>query len=115
MIPQDESEARAAFEAMLVQRKFGDGKVIVEEFLDGEELSLFALCDGVRAIPMTPAQDYKRIFDGDQGPNTGGMGAYSPVPGSARSAMSCARSCTSRSSTRWRAAGRRSAACSTRV
>jgi len=81
VIPKDESEARTALETMLVQRKFGDGKVIVEEFLDGEELSLFALCDGVRAIPMTPAQDYKRIFDGDQGPNTGGMGAYSPVPG----------------------------------
>jgi len=54
---------------------------VLEEFLAGEELSLLALCDGERAVPLAPAQDYKRIFDGDRGPNTGGMGSYSPVPG----------------------------------
>jgi len=60
------------------------GEVVVEELLVGSELSLFALCDGTRAIPLTPAQDFKRAFDGDCGPNTGGMGAYSPVPGIGR-------------------------------
>jgi phosphoribosylamine--glycine ligase len=54
---------------------------VVEEALEGEELSLMALCDGETAVPLAAAQDYKRIFDGDRGPNTGGMGSYSPVPG----------------------------------
>jgi phosphoribosylamine---glycine ligase len=81
VIAESRGEARAALEAMLVERRFGDAPVVVEEFLDGEELSLLALCDGERAVPMAPAQDYKRIGDGDRGPNTGGMGSYSPVPG----------------------------------
>ena len=55
--------------------------MVLEEFLEGDELSLLAVCDGERAVPMAPAQDYKRIGDGDEGPNTGGMGSYSPVPG----------------------------------
>ena len=55
-------------------------QVVVEEHLEGEELSLLALCDAQTAVPLASAQDYKRIFDGDQGPNTGGMGSYSPVP-----------------------------------
>jgi phosphoribosylamine--glycine ligase len=80
-ICEDEDEARAAVEEMFTQRRFGKTDVVMEEFLAGEELSLLALCDGERAIPMAPAQDYKRIHDGDEGPNTGGMGSYSPVPG----------------------------------
>jgi phosphoribosylamine--glycine ligase len=81
VICQDEQEARAAVEEMFTQQRFGKTDVVMEEFLEGEELSLLALCDGERAIPMAPAQDYKRIYDGDEGPNTGGMGSYSPVPG----------------------------------
>ncbi|KAA9395324.1 phosphoribosylamine--glycine ligase [Kocuria coralli] len=63
--------ARACFAA--------DGHVVVEEFLDGPEVSLFVLCDGRDVVPLAPAQDFKRIGDGDQGPNTGGMGAYTPL------------------------------------
>ncbi|WP_354700007.1 Phosphoribosylamine--glycine ligase [Paraconexibacter sp. AEG42_29] len=81
VIAEDEATARATLEDFLVGQKFGTARVVIEEFLDGEELSLLALCDGVRAIPLAPAQDYKRIFDGDAGPNTGGMGSYSPVVG----------------------------------
>ena len=81
IIAQTEAEAREAVELFFGERRFGDTRVVLEEFLDGEELSLLALCDGERAVPLAPAQDYKRIFDGDEGPNTGGMGSYSPVPG----------------------------------
>jgi len=56
------------------------GGVLVEEFLDGQEVSLFFLCDGKSVLPLEPAQDYKRVFDNDEGPNTGGMGSYSPLP-----------------------------------
>jgi phosphoribosylamine--glycine ligase len=81
VIAADESEARAALVALLEQRRFGTQRVVVEEHLEGEELSLLAVCDGETALPLASAQDYKRIFDGDRGPNTGGMGSYSPVPG----------------------------------
>ena len=81
IICPDEASAREAVEAYFTERRFGETEVVLEEYLEGEELSLLALCDGERAIPMAPAQDYKRIFDGDEGPNTGGMGSYSPVPG----------------------------------
>ena len=76
-----EREADDAIDAMLVRRAFGaaGSEVLVEEFMEGEELSLFALTDGERAVPMVPAQDHKRLLDGDSGPNTGGMGAYAPV------------------------------------
>jgi phosphoribosylamine---glycine ligase len=81
IIAADEREARAALDVFFAERRFGDTEVVLEQFLEGEELSLLALCDGERAVPLAPAQDYKRIFDGDEGPNTGGMGSYSPVPG----------------------------------
>jgi phosphoribosylamine--glycine ligase len=80
VIAAEEEEARSALVAFLEERRFGEGQVVVEEHLVGEELSLLALCDGERAVPLASAQDYKRIFDGDEGPNTGGMGSYSPVP-----------------------------------
>jgi phosphoribosylamine--glycine ligase len=80
LICEDETAARDAIEVFFTEQRFGATEVVLEEFLEGEELSLLAICDGVRAVPLTPAQDYKRIGDGDTGPNTGGMGSYSPVP-----------------------------------
>ncbi len=79
-IAEDEAAAREALTALLVEHRFGTRRVVVEEHLVGEELSLLALCDGRTALPLASAQDYKRIYDGDRGPNTGGMGSYSPVP-----------------------------------
>jgi phosphoribosylamine--glycine ligase len=81
IICETEADAREAVETFFVERRFGDTEVVLEEYLEGEELSLLALCDGVNVVPLAPAQDYKRIFDGDRGPNTGGMGSYSPVAG----------------------------------
>ena len=81
IVAQSETEAEAAVD-MMFGGSLGEagGEVVVEEFLDGEEASFFALCDGETAIPLATAQDHKRAFDGDKGPNTGGMGAYSPAP-----------------------------------
>ena len=75
-------EARDALNALMEEKKFGEAgrQVIIEEFLEGEEISILAFCDGKTVIPMVSSQDHKKIFDNDQGPNTGGMGAYSPVP-----------------------------------
>jgi phosphoribosylamine--glycine ligase len=80
VIATDEAQARAAFEDLFVNRVFGATDAVVEEHLVGPELSVLALCDGERAIPLAPARDFKRIYEDDEGPNTGGMGAYSPVP-----------------------------------
>ena len=75
-------EALAAADDAMVKKIFGDAgaSVVIEEFLEGEEVSFFALCDGETALPFTAAQDHKTAYDGDKGPNTGGMGAYSPAP-----------------------------------
>jgi phosphoribosylamine--glycine ligase len=75
------AQAQDALSEIFIEGRFGDGEVsaVVEERLTGEELSLLALCDGERAVALAPARDFKRIGEGDQGPNTGGMGSYSPV------------------------------------
>jgi len=92
MICADHAEARAAVESCFVKRSFGAAGdvVVIEEFLTGSEVSLLVLCDGHNAVPLAPAQDYKRIFAGDQGPNTGGMGSYCPVPGFEQKAIDAA-------------------------
>jgi phosphoribosylamine---glycine ligase len=78
----DTATALEAITDAMERRRFGaaGSRVIVEEFLTGEEISFFALCDGENAIPLGTFQDHKQVFDGDRGPNTGGIGAYSPVP-----------------------------------
>jgi phosphoribosylamine--glycine ligase len=81
IIAQTTEEADAAIDMMFAGGLGAAGaEVVIEEFLQGEEASFFALCDGTTAVPLASAQDHKRVFDGDQGPNTGGMGAYSPAP-----------------------------------
>ena len=82
IIAQSHDEAKTAIGEMLSGKSFGDAgkKVIVEEFLDGYELSMFAVCDGDDYILLPAAQDHKRLLDNDEGPNTGGMGAYAPTP-----------------------------------
>lgn len=81
IVAHDLEEARIAARAIMGDGIFGaaGSTVLVEEFMNGEELSLFVITDGRRAIPLVPAQDHKRLLDGDKGPNTGGMGAYAPV------------------------------------
>ncbi|MEC7300421.1 MAG: phosphoribosylamine--glycine ligase [Pseudomonadota bacterium] len=81
IVAMDEETALAAIDDMF-GGEFGSAgaEVVIEEFMEGEEASFFVLCDGVNALPVGTAQDHKRAFDGDEGPNTGGMGAYSPAP-----------------------------------
>lgn len=82
VVAQDAAQADAAIAAAMDERQFGaaGSRLVIEECLVGPEVSFFALCDGTRAIPIASAQDHKRIFDNDEGPNTGGMGAFSPSP-----------------------------------
>jgi phosphoribosylamine--glycine ligase len=82
LVTEDRAEAEADIRAKLAGDTFGDAgrTVVIEEGLTGPELSILAVCDGRRAVPLSPAQDFKRAGDADTGPNTGGMGAYSPVP-----------------------------------
>jgi phosphoribosylamine--glycine ligase len=82
IVASSEEEAHLAVEDMMVRKVFGRAgeRIIVEECLEGEEVSIMAITDGDSTVPLPPSQDDKRAFDGDEGPNTGGMGAYSPVP-----------------------------------
>ena len=80
IIAENLAQAEEALKDMLLDDKFGKGRVVVEEFLTGPEFSFMCFVDGEKVWPMTVSQDHKRAFEGDKGPNTGGMGAYSPVP-----------------------------------
>jgi hypothetical protein len=82
VVAMDSAEAHAAIDMMLTDNRMGDAgaRVVIEEFLEGEEASFIVMCDGTHALPLATSQDHKRLKDGDEGPNTGGMGAYSPAP-----------------------------------
>ncbi|CAM9607186.1 unnamed protein product [Ectocarpus fasciculatus] len=98
LMPETKEEAVAALEVVMVKKEFGESgaEVVVEEFLEGEEVSILAICDGKTAVCMPGAQDHKRALDGDGGLNTGGMGAYAPAPClTPRLARECAEICQS--------------------
>ena len=80
VVAMNPADAHAAVDQMLPAQPDGGTRVVIEEFLDGEEASFIVVCDGVNALALATSQDHKRLGDGDQGPNTGGMGAYSPAP-----------------------------------
>ena len=82
VVAMDAGEAHAAVDSMLIEKKMGaaGSRVVIEDYLDGEEASFIVLADGKHALPLATSQDHKRLLDGDRGPNTGGMGAYSPAP-----------------------------------
>jgi phosphoribosylamine--glycine ligase len=122
------ADGLAAGKGVVVTEDFDDGagarnrscleasdRVVIEDYLAGPEVSLFVLCDGTTTVPLAPAQDFKRIGDGDTGPNTGGMGAYSPLPWAAgrHRRGDHRRRWPSPSSTRWPGAAPRSPACCT--
>jgi len=82
IVAREEDEALEALDLILVKRAFGEAgrQVVIEDFCEGEEVSILAFTDGEEVLPLIPCQDHKRVYDGDKGPNTGGMGAYAPVP-----------------------------------
>jgi phosphoribosylamine--glycine ligase len=82
VVARDAAEANEAIRELMEERRFGEAgtRVVLEECLSGPEVSFFALCDGRRAVPLMTAQDHKRVYDNDEGPNTGGMGAFAPSP-----------------------------------
>ncbi|CAG8471032.1 6464_t:CDS:10 [Paraglomus occultum] len=82
LIPANKEEALNALKEIMIDRVFGNAgdEVVIEEYLEGQELSILSICDGYTIVSLPPAQDHKRAFDGDQGPNTGGMGCYCPTP-----------------------------------
>ena len=80
VVAESYEDAEAALRDMLLDESFGGGRVVVEDFLDGPEFSFMCVVSGEKVYPLAMAQDHKRVYDGDKGPNTGGMGAYSPVP-----------------------------------
>jgi phosphoribosylamine--glycine ligase/phosphoribosylformylglycinamidine cyclo-ligase len=82
IIPTSKEEAHAALKEIMLDKQFGDAgnEVVIEEFLEGHEISILSFCDGKTIKSLPPAQDHKRIFDDDRGPNTGGMGTYAPAP-----------------------------------
>lgn len=82
LMPQTKLEAHKALKEVMLDREFGDAgdEVVIEEYLEGDELSVLTFSDGYTIRSLPPAQDHKRVFDGDQGPNTGGMGCYAPTP-----------------------------------
>lgn len=89
IIPQTKEEAHQALREMMLDHQFGDAgnEVVIEEYLEGDELSILTFSDGYTIRSLPPAQDHKRIFDGDQGPNTGGMGCYAPTPISSKEVL----------------------------
>ena len=82
LVTESLEQAKNAIKNYLSGNAFGPAgeTIVIEEGLTGNEISILAICDGVKAVPLSPAQDYKRLLDDDNGPNTGGMGAYSPIP-----------------------------------
>lgn len=82
LMPQTKQEAHQALKEVMLDRQFGEAgdEVVIEEFLEGDELSVLTFSDGYTIKSLPPAQDHKRVFDGDEGPNTGGMGCYAPTP-----------------------------------